>query len=177
MSAKSKAIKIIFVPAVAILALVVLSFIGGSMTVLEHEIKVQKPKSEVFSVLSDLESVQKYNPSVVSAKYISPNLQGVGAARQCDLGKDGKIKERITAFKENEYIEMELYEHKWPIEFMRWNTSFKEEPDGTLVSQKMEYKMKFGVLGSLLDSLVMKKKMNSNLNSIFSAMKTYIEKS
>ena len=36
--------------------------------------------------------------------------------------------------------------------------------------------MKFGVLGSLLDGLFMKKKMDSNLNAIFSSMKSHIEK-
>ena len=145
------------------------------MTVLEHKIKVRKPMAEVFSVLSDLEAVQQYNPNVVSAKYISVNQKGVGAARQCDLGKDGVVKERVTEFKENESISMELYEHNWPLEYMKWNTSVEEEADGTLISQKMEYKMKFGLLGSLLDGLFMKKKMDSNLNSIFSSMKSHIE--
>lgn len=146
------------------------------MTELNHEVKINAPTEKAFSVLSNLESVQYYNPSVISAKYITDNHRGVGSARECDLGKDGRVKERVIDYKENEYIAMELYEHNWPLEFMKWDTRFKPSPDGLIVSQKMQYKMKFGVLGAVLDGLFMKKKMNTQLNSIFLSMKDYIEK-
>lgn len=94
-----------------LLFLIVLSLIGGNMTTLKHEIKINASKERVFSTLANLELVQKYNPGVISAKYISTQHKGIGAARECDLGKEGKIRERVTDFKEGQLISMELYEH------------------------------------------------------------------
>ena len=147
------------------------------MTELNHQIKINAPAEKVFNVLADLEAVQHYNPGVVSAKYISDIRRSVGAERECDLGKDGKIKERVTAYKEGDSISMEMYSHNWPLEFMKWETHVQSSSDGTIVSQNMQYKMKFGIFGALLDQLVMRKKLDSSLNSIFASMKDYIEKS
>lgn len=155
---------------------IVLSLLGGNMTELNHQITINAPAEKTFEVLSNLESVQHYNPGVVTANYVSGSRTGVGAARECDLGKDGKIKERVTGFKENEYISMELYEHNWPLEYMKWDTQVQPAGNSSIVSQKMQYKMKFGLIGSLLDNLFMKKKLDSTMNSVFSSMKDYIEK-
>lgn len=159
-----------------VICLVVLSSVGGTMTELNHQIKINAPAEKAFAVLSNLESVQHYNPGVLSAKYVGDSRNGVGAARECDLGKDGKVRERVTEYKQNEYISMELYQHNWPLEFMKWKTRVQPSDGGAVISQTMQYKMKFGLLGSVLDGLFMKKKLDSTLNSVFSSMKDYIEK-
>ena len=145
------------------------------MTELNHQIKVNAPRDQIFSVLADLEAVQHYNPTVLDAKYITSNRTGIGAARECDLGKDGKVQERVIEYKENEYIAMELSKHSWPLEFMKWTTSVKTDSQGSFINQNLQYKMKFGLIGSLLDKLFMKKKLDSTLNSVFKSMKSYIE--
>ena len=153
-----------------------LSLIGGNMTTLKHEISINVPKKVVFSTLANLELVSKYNPAVMSAKYISTEHNGIGAARECDLGKDGMVREKITAFEIDKSISMELYEHNWPLEFMTWTTQVETVNNATLVSQTMEYKVKFGLIGMLLDKLVMKNKLDKTMHLVFESMKTYIEK-
>lgn len=145
------------------------------MTTLKHEIKINASKDRVFSTLANLELVQKYNPGVISAKYISTQHKGVGAARECDLGKEGKIRERVTDFKEGQLISMELYEHNWPLEFMHWTTQVETAGNTTVISQTLEYKLKFGLIGTLLDKLMMKNKLDNTLNAVFKSMKTYLE--
>lgn len=145
------------------------------MTQLNHEIRIQAPPEKVFAILSDLEAVQHYNPAVKQAKYISQQKQGAGAARVCDLGKDGQIKERVTDWQAGKYITMELYESPWPIKHMRWKTMVKPNGEGTLLSQTMDYQMKFGFLGSLMDSMMMKNKMDKTLVEVFTSLKTYAE--
>jgi len=153
-----------------------LTFIGGDMTTLKHEIKINASKGQVFSTLANLELVEKYNPGVVSAHYISTEHNGVGAARECDIGKEGKIRERVTGFEDGKFISMELYEHSWPLEFMYWKTVVERVNNATVVSQTIEYKVKFGILGTLLDKLVMKNNLDKSMNEIFKSMKNYIEK-
>jgi len=173
---KSKKLKwLVGLPVGMILILVILSSIGGGMTQLNHEISIQAPTDKVFAVLSDLEAVQHYNPGVKKATYISDNREGAGAARVCDLGKDGQVKERVVDWRPGESITMELYESPWPIEFMKWKTVVKSTGDGTLLSQTLDYQMKFGLLGSLMDRLMMRNKMDKTLSQVFGSLKNYVE--
>ena len=145
------------------------------MTELKHQITINAPKDKVFSVLANLDEVQHYNPGVKAAKYISENKQGVGAARECNLGKEGIVRERITGFKQDDFVAMELYEHSWPIKFMRWTSKVAPAGNATQITQTLEYKMKFGVLGSILNMLILKRKLNQSMSTIFESLKKYVE--
>ncbi len=147
------------------------------MTELKHEITIEASPEKVFSVLENLEEVQHYNPTVTFAKYISDHKSGAGSARECELGDEGKIRERVTAVDPGKSITMELYEHNWPIKSMQWTTNVLPNGAETRVTQKLTYEMKFGLLGALLNKLVMRNKMDSTLNEVFISMKNYIEKS
>ncbi len=172
----NKVKKGIAVVSVFLVTLVFLSFIGGGMTTLDHQITVKAPKEKVFETLADLEKVQHYNPTVRSAKYITDKHRGEGAARECDLGKDGTVRERVIDYKEGQWIKMELYEHNWPIEKMEWTTRLQSVDEKTThISQTMTYQMKFGLLGGLLNKLVMKNKLDNTLTNVFESMKTYVE--
>ncbi|SMR70651.1 Polyketide cyclase / dehydrase and lipid transport [Aliiroseovarius halocynthiae] len=172
-----KLIKVIAVGAViAVVLLIGLSQIGGQMTTLHHQIKIDAPQELVFATLADLETVDDYNPHVQTAKYISENRTGVGASRECFLGAQGTVLERVTAVEDGKSISMEMYEHNWPLKYMRWTTRLETEGDSTLVSQTLEYEMKFGLLGALMDRLMMRGKMDSTMNEVFNSMRDYIEK-
>ena len=120
--------------------------------------------------------MREYNPGVLTAKYISVERSGVGAARECDLGKEGIIREKVIGFEDGKSISMELYERNWLLEFMHWTTQVETVGNATLVNQTMEYKLKFGLIGALLDKLMMKKKLDKTMNTVFESMKAYIEK-
>lgn len=145
------------------------------MTQLHHEIRIAAPLEKVWAVLADLEAVQHYNSGVKHAKYISPMREGVGASRHCDLKPKGWVKERIIAWEPQKAVAMELYESQWPLAFMRWRTALTPDGAGTRVSQQMEYQVKFGPLGALLDKLVMRRKLDQTLTEVFGSLKRFIE--
>lgn len=142
---------------------------------LQHEIWINSPLEKVWNILADLEAVQHYNPVVTKARYISSNRKGIGAARQCDFKPKGYGKERVIEWKPNEVIGIELYEHQWPVRFMRWRTRLQPDGTGVLVTQDLEYEMKFGVLGKLMDTLMMRRKLDQGISEIFKSMKQHIE--
>lgn len=145
------------------------------MTTLHHEIKINAPLERVWKAAADLEAIKHYNPMIKSVRYISPNREGIGAARHCDF-KDGKyVKERITAWEPMRTMTIEMYEHQWPVKFMNWRLTLKQEGNSTLASQDMEYKMKFGMFGKLLNALIMRKKMDQGAGGVFQEFKRYVE--
>ncbi len=145
------------------------------MTTIHHELKANCPPEKVWALLSDLEAVQRYNPTVRRALLQGSLRSGVGAEHACELKPKGRVVERVTHWEEGSALGLEVAESDWPIHFMRWIT--RVEPDGasTRITQSLEYKVKFGPLGWVLDNLVMKRKLTSTLDEVLGTLVKHAE--
>jgi Polyketide cyclase / dehydrase and lipid transport len=140
------------------------------MTVIHHEIHAMCRPERVWALLADLEAVQRYNPGVRSAAVEGDQRNGVGARRSCDLLPKGRVVERVTFWEDGRALGLEVAESDWPIHFMRWITRVEPSGDGTRITQALEYQVKFGPLGWLLDRLMMKRKMTATLDDVFASL-------
>jgi carbon monoxide dehydrogenase subunit G len=70
---------------------------------------------------------------------------------------------------------MELYASDWPLRYMRWRTALEPDGAGTQVTQRMDYRLKFGVLGAILDRLVMRRKLDGIIQETFRQLQRYVE--
>src|SRR5262249_44799506 len=145
------------------------------MRTLHHKIRINAPAHAVWTALADIEAVQHYNPGVARARCVSPAKEGVGAMRRCDLKPKGWVKERVTAWEPERVHAMEVAESEWPIVYMRWRTELTPDAAGTLVTQDFEYRVKFGLLGKVMDALVMRRKLDRGINDVFAGLKRYVE--
>jgi hypothetical protein len=146
------------------------------MTTIQHEIHAACPPERVWAALADLEAVQHYNPGVRSAAVEGEPRTGVGATRSCELLPKGRVVERVTHWEEQSAIGLEVAQSDWPIHFMRWVTRIEPSQGGTRISQSLEYQVKFGPLGWLLDRLVMKRKLTVTLDEVFASLARYAER-
>lgn len=146
------------------------------MTTLHHEVKINAAPEKVWNVLADLEAVQYYNPLVAKTRSTSENREGVGASRHCDFKPKGFSKEKVTDWIPARLLGMEVIDSSFPMIFTRWKTHLIAEDDGTRVTQDLEYGMKFGLVGELLNKLMMRKKYDGILAEIFTGLKNYVEK-
>lgn len=145
------------------------------MSTLHHEILINAPAEKIFGVLSDLESVRFYNPLVKTVAIVSLNKTGVGSARHC-VFKDGKFaKERVTASIPNQSISFDLYEHQWPLAYMHWTNRLQAEGNQVRLIADTEYAPSMGILGKLMDALMMKRQFYKIIAQILDQMKTHIE--
>jgi hypothetical protein len=140
------------------------------MTTIRHELEATCPPERLWSLLADLEAVQTYNPGVREAKIRGSQRTGVGATRLCELHPKGRVVERVTHWEEGRGLGLEVVESDWPIHFMRWVTRVEPTAGGTRISQELEYRVKFGPLGWLLDRLAMERKLRTTLDAIFASM-------
>jgi hypothetical protein len=120
-------------------------------------------------------AVQHYNPTVLAAHVEGGQTTGVGARRVCELAPKGTVKERVTKWQAEQCLGLEVTESDWPIVFMQWDTHLAAKDGGTLVTQQMHYQVKFGLMGKLLDALVMRRKLDSTITDVFKRMKVFIE--
>ena len=140
------------------------------MTSIHHEVHAACAPERVWALLADLEAVQRYNPGVRRAAIEGPQRTGVGARRSCDLLPKGRVVERVTLWEDGRAVGLEVAESDWPIRFMRWETRIEPQGSGARITQSLEYRLKFGPLGWLLDRVVMKRKLTATLDAVFASL-------
>ena len=145
------------------------------MTTLHHEIDAACPPESVWAVLADLEAVQHYNPTVRAAAVRGNRRTGVGAERVCELLPSGRVVERVTHWEDGRVVGLEVAESDWPIRFMHWVTRVESKGQGSRITQTLEYAVKFGPAGWLLDVLVMKRKLTATLDDVFARLARHAE--
>lgn len=142
-----------------------------------NDITINASIGKIWSILTNLELLDKTDPTVKKATLISENKTGLEAKRKV-LMQDGKswFDEKITVFKPNEELVYQLTDCSFPIKGLKHTYSFQKNGDQTKVQQVMEYTVKFGLLGVLMDKMMIGKQFNSGINKFLNGLKTYAEK-
>ncbi len=145
------------------------------MTTIRHEVHAACAPARIWALLADLEAVERYNPGVKRASLEGTQARGVGARRSCELVPKGRVVEQVTNWEEGRAVGLEVIESDWPIHFMRWVTTIEPSERGTRITQSLDYAVKFGPLGWLLDRLVMKRKLTASLDDVFASLARHAE--
>lgn len=147
------------------------------MTTLNNEITINAPVEKIWEALSSIENLDKFDPTVKKSTAITSEKSGIGAKRKVDM-LDGKnwFEEKVIVFKPNEALAYQLTDCSFPIEGLKHSYSFEKMGNQTKVKQVMEYTVKFGLLGKLLDSLMIRKQTNGGIQKFFVGLKEYAEK-
>ncbi len=146
------------------------------MATIKNEITINAPIEKIWSLLTDLEMLDKYDPTVKKATLISTEKTGIGAKRKVNM-LDGKnwFDEKITVFKNNEDLTYQLTDCTFPMKNLKHSYSFEKIGTQTKVKQVMEYTVKFGLFGKLLDALMIRKQSDIGIKKFFSGLKNYAE--
>ena len=147
------------------------------MTTLHNEITINAPIGKIWTALSDMEGLEKLDPNVKKSVSLSSTKNGLGARRKVDM-QDGKnwFEEKVTAYKPNETLTFELTACSFPVLKLKYSYILKQMGDQIKVMQVMDYQIKFGLLGKVLDSLMIRKQYNAGIKKFFAGLKTYAEK-
>ena len=146
------------------------------MGVIQNEIVISAPIEKIWEALSEIETPDKYDPTVKKSTAISQNTKGIGAKRKVDM-KDGKnwFEEHCTVWKPNEELAYELTACSFPVHQLKHSYSFEKAGNQIRVKQVMHYQMKFGIFGKLLDVLMIRKQSDAGIKKFFAGLKSYSE--
>lgn len=146
------------------------------MATIKNEITINAPIEKIWGLLTDLEMLDKYDPTVKRATLISTEKTGIGAKRKVNM-LDGKnwFDEKIIVYKPNEDLTYQLTDCTFPMKDLKHSYSFEKIGNQTKVKQVMEYTVKFGLFGKLLDTLMIRKQSDSGIKKFFSGLKNYAE--
>ena len=146
------------------------------MTTIHNEIIVDASIDKLWSILTDLELLARYDPTVKKSILVSVEKAGIGAKRKIVM-LDGKnwFEEKITVFKQNDALTFQLTDCSFPIKELKHSYRFEKIDNLTKVKQIIEYTVKFGLLGKFLDSLIIRKQSDRRIKKFFAGLKSYAE--
>ncbi len=144
----------------------------GSFTT---SVRIDASREQVWAVLSDLGSIYKWNPGIAHSHTTSDEATGDNAMRQCDLPDGGFLRERAFNWSEGEGFTIEIYETSLPLK--ESFVDFRATPAGeaTVVKLKMDYKLKFGRIGALLDAAFAGRQALNGMVEVLFGLKDYVE--
>ena len=148
-------------------------------TTITKSIVINAPREDVWRVLADFGGVQNYNPGVARSRCTSSKKEGVGATRHCTFVARGSVEERIIEWQEGESYKVEIYQGEGvpPFEYAYGYLSAEPEGDGTTARATMtiEYRLKMGLIGTLMDRLMVRSKFSKTIDHILAGLKHHVE--
>jgi uncharacterized protein YndB with AHSA1/START domain len=146
------------------------------MATLHNEITIDAPIEKIWTSLSNIEELEKYDPTVKRSTALTEIRSGQGAARKVEM-KDGKnwFEEKVTKWVPNEALTYELTACSFPVQGLSHAYSFERVGRGIKVKQVMSYRVKFGLLGKVLDWLMIRKQSDAGVKKFMAGLKSYAE--
>lgn len=147
------------------------------MTTLHNEITINAPMEKIWEALTEVDKLDQFDPTVKKSNVLSDMKQGIGAKRKVDM-RDGKnwFEEQCTVYKTNEALAYELSDCTFPIHQLRHSYSFEHAGQQIKVKQVMQYQMKFGILGRVMDALMVRQQTSKGIRKFFEGLKSFTEK-
>lgn len=143
------------------------------MTELTVTRTTEQPPARVWALLADYQRIAPWNPNVAASRLIDDSHpMGVGALRQCDLA-DGKnwIRERVTDWREGESYTVEIYEGTMPVQDAFATLGVRPLDDGgSEAYMTMRYQPKMGVMGKVMDVVMMRRMMTKMMGSLLAGL-------
>ena len=136
---------------------------------------IDAPADKVWSVLADLGSIYKWNPGVAKSHTTSELTQGEGATRHCDLDDRNYLEERAFDWREGESFKIDVFESSMPLESNIVTFQVAPDADRTNVTVTVDYKLKYGIIGALMDVIFAKRMLQNGFDDMMAGLKYHVE--
>ena len=137
---------------------------------------IDAPVPSVWQVLADIGNIDRWNPGVKASRLTSEK-RGRGGSRHCDLRNDSYLAEEVVVWQPEKQLTMRITATNLP--FAGADIHFKLEPTpaGTRVEVKPEYRIKYGVVGEILNYVLIQKSYCKGMQALLAGLKDYVEAS
>lgn len=145
------------------------------MSEFAESIDISASPEAVWSALADIGRIGEWNPGVFRSEQTSSGDVGVGATRHCDLGGKNYLDEEVTLFEPYQRMTIRISDTNLPFEFANIRFTLAPTNGGTSVTVSPEYELKYGVIGRMLDSLIVRAQYRRGMQGLLQGLKTFVE--
>ena len=146
----------------------------------EYEIELELDRENAWQKLRDISHPDCYVQGLSQVEMTTEQREGVGASRRVHQGKSIVLDETVTEWQEGEGFTIRLHRGgKGPVPPMQeaWFDYGIRERDGRIyLHNRMRYRVGLGPLGSLLNTLVLRKMIASAVRDTTIGQKLYYER-
>ena len=132
------------------------------MNKVEGQVVIDAPVEKVWEVLADFSDVYRWAPSVTKSYSTSESSSGPEASRHCEIAGFGGIEETITQWNDGQSFTYS-FSGAGPVSGGTSSWSVKRQGDKTLVHTIVDYSLRFGPIGSLMNALIIRRKIRQGL--------------
>src|ERR671914_1288827 len=147
------------------------------MSQLSTQVQIKAPADKLWKVLVDLDSLSQWVPDDVSPDITSQNDENTITARYYDPDLFHNGEDQAIRWEESHHYAYEV-KNIGPIKFA-YNrfalTPAGEVGEETLLTQTLDFRMKFGPVGALMDTLVFRPQFRKQMEQSLEALKEYVE--
>ena len=152
---------------------------SARMRTVRAELPLDLDRAGAWRRLRDLSSPHLYVPGLTAAAFNGPQREGVGASRRVRMGRLLTLDETVTAWREAEGISLRLHGGaRGPLPPLRkhfFDYGLAERDGRVWLVNRMRYEVGLGVLGALLDRLLLRRIMARRLRDVTLAQKIHYE--
>ncbi|NQU37807.1 MAG: SRPBCC family protein [Actinobacteria bacterium] len=146
------------------------------MTTFSESVTIDAPTARVWAVLADVGSIADWNDGVQESHLIdSSNTTGLGAKRFCGLGGKNFLHESVVTFDDERALTMRIDETNLPFKSADIHFTLAPVNAQTRVTVSPVYVLKYGVLGQIMNKLMVAKKYRSGMVDLLNGLKQHVE--
>ncbi len=132
------------------------------MSTITKSVTINAPTSRIWDAIKDVGYVHNWHPVVEASPVLSDNASGLGASRRCEMYDGSSVVETVTELTEGRRVVLELSDFSLPLNNASASITLDPVDDGTTrVTMEMNYEVKYGPAGWLMDQMMMKRMMGS----------------
>lgn len=149
------------------------------MSQVSTQVQIKASANQLWKVLIDLDSLSQWVPDNVNFDSSSQNGETAPGARYYDEDPFQHAEGRTTGWEEGRRYAYEV-KNVGPIKsaYNRFSlASVGEAGEETVLTQTLDFQMKFGPVGALMDTLVFRPQFRKQMEQSLAALKEYIEHS
>ena len=149
------------------------------MQTVRAEVPLDIDRAAAWQRLRDLSKPHMYVPGITAVTFIGAQREGVGTHRRVRMRGVLTMDETVTDWRDAEGITLRLHRRdKGPLPPLRehfFDYGLAERDGRVWLVNRMRYAVRFGLLGSLLDGLLLRPIIHRQLQDITLAQKLYYE--
>ncbi|MDJ0756332.1 MAG: SRPBCC family protein [Ardenticatenaceae bacterium] len=138
-------------------------------------ITIQTQPEVVWSVLSNIGDIYRWNPGVKASHTTSDRVKGIGATRYCDLGGKNFLDEEVVVWEPESKLTMRITGTNMPFKTADIRFTLQNKGNQTEVTVSPIYQLKYGPIGQLLDRFYVQNTYQKGMAALLAGLKNYVE--
>ena len=127
-------------------------------------------------MLADVGGIHRYHSGVETSPINEGTpASGLGAERTCHLYDGNHIQERVVESIDEQKLSIEIFETSMPLKDALGVFTLTALPSGgTLVTVTMQYAVKYGLIGKVMDILMLNRMLGPAMNQLLTGLDHHI---